>query len=296
MRAVVIDWPKKPVWWVERQILNVSIPFTWNLARVKEEILRLEGLYPQVRVGGPAVDLLPGTFADLPWVEEGGEAPGALQRVNPKATRTTLGCTRRCGFCGVGEGRLEPGGLRELPDWPDRPTLCDNNLLAASDAHVEKVLTRLIALGAADFNQGLDARLLRREHAELMARIKKPMIRLALDRMGVADEWDRAFEVLRSAGIAKAAIRSYVLVGFDSGPEEAEQRCQWVKAHGVDPLPMWFHRLDAPEWNAVTPEQKALGWTDYERRRLMQWWYRRKKAKLRASDVGMGRQIWGTHR
>ena len=42
---------------------------------------------------------------------------------------------------------------------------------------------------------------------------------------------------------------------------------------------MWFHELDVMEKNTVTPKQAALGWNDYERRRIMQWFYQHKKAK-----------------
>jgi hypothetical protein len=228
------------------------------------------------------VDLLPSYFSGLDHVTVGGDCPGVLQRVNPDATRTTTGCPRRCDFCGIGAGKIEAGGFRELADWPNRPVLCDNNLLAASDAHVERVLARLIGLGSADFNQGLDARLLKQEHAEMIARIKAPMVRLALDRDGIREEWEAAFGLLRSAGLALHKIRSYCLVGHRDNPGEAWARLEWVKGHGVDPLPMWFHRLDAMEANAVTPEQEANGWSDYERRRLMQWWYQRKEAKRAA--------------
>lgn len=273
-----MDWPKAPTTWLEGRTLRVSIPFTWNLSSVKSGLRQTSFFWDVAEVGGPAVELMPGYFADLPHVTEGHVCPGVLQRVNPDATRTTVGCTRRCQFCGIGTGKIEGGGLKELADWPNRPVLCDNNLLAASDAHVERVLARLIGLGEADFNQGLDARLLRPEHAEMIARIKRPVVRLALDRLAVCDEWDHAFEVLRAAGIAKRKIRSYCLVGFDSGPEEAWQRTKWVHAHGVDPLPMWFHGLDAMQQNTVTPAQEALGWNDFERRRIMQFWYQHKQA------------------
>ena len=41
---------------------------------------------------------------------------------------------------------------------------------------------------------------------------------------------------------------------------------------------MWHHPLNAMVKNAVTKEQKENGWNDYERRRIMQWYYQHKKA------------------
>ena len=78
---------------------------------------------------------------------------------------------------------------------------CDNNLTAASYSHFDKVIDRLVKWGWADFNQGLDSRLLTAYHAERIHEIKKPIIRLALDSMFDQYEWLKAVDVLRSAGI-----------------------------------------------------------------------------------------------
>ena len=165
-----------------------------------------------------------------------------------------------------------------MDDWPDLPVLCDNNILAVSEAHFDKVIDRLKAHGWADFNQGIDARLLTKYHAERLKEIGRPMIRLALDNMGYADQWESAFSILRRAGFPLSLIRSYALVGFKSDPAEAWARCEWIESHGIKALPMWYHPLNAMEENKVTMEQKQHGWTDYERRKIMQWFYQHKKA------------------
>ena len=271
-------WPKGPTSWIDRRTLYVSVPFTWNLPAVRARLRQADLRWDRAHVGGPAVDLMPDYLAGLPRVDQiGGSFPGVLQRVNPDATRTTTGCIRRCPFCGVGTGQIEPGGLRELDDWPDRPILCDNNLLAASRAHFDRVMDRLEALGEpADFNQGLDARLLTRYLAERLARLPKAMIRLAADApTGTPSRtWHRAVDRLREAGLPRARLRSYALVGqASSTPEEAWDRCRAIEAAGVDPLPMWFHRLDALEHNPLGPEAREAGWTETERRRLFIWFY-----------------------
>lgn len=260
--------------WIEGRVLHVSIPFTWNLPDVRQRVSQHSMLWDAVIVGGPAVYLLPGYFAGMDHVSIGYDAPGVLQRVNPQATRTTTGCTNRCGFCGIGRGLIEPGGLQELADWPDFPVLCDNNILAASPEHFDRVMDRLEVWNWCDFNQGLDARLLNEHHAERFARLQKPLCRLALDAMSVADAWEDAFSLLRGAGVTKKAIRSYVLIGFTDSPDDAWQRCLWVERHGVKPSPMWFHPLDAMEWNGITVRQAELGWTREERTRLMGYFYK----------------------
>ncbi len=271
-----MNWPKAATYWAESDTLLVSIPFTWELPKVRSKLSLMGLAYSRVIVGGPAVRLMPSYFDDMPHVSASlDDHPGVLQRANPMATRTTKGCPRRCGFCGV--RTIEPEWV-ELDDWPDLPILADNNLLAASWEHLERVVKRLIAWEWADFSQGLDCRLLTADHARLLARIKKPMCRLALDSMAEADAWETAFSNLRSAGVAKSNIRSYAIIGFRDTPDEAWERCRWVEDHGIKVLPMWFHALDAMARNHVTPEQEVLGWSDYERRRIMQWFYKHKEA------------------
>ena len=274
------DWPKGPTTWIEGRTLFASIPFTWNLPEVRRELVAGSLLWDCAVVGGPAVALMPSFFDGLENVAVGGDMPGVLHRVNPMATRTTTGCIRRCRFCAIGVGAVERGGLRELPDWPDLPILCDNNLLAASDAHFNRVIDRLVRWGWADFNQGLDARLMTARHAERIAEIRRPMVRLALDHDGDREAWEHAFSLLRSAGIAKSKIRSYCLIAFTDSPRDAWRRCLWVEDHGVKALPMWFHRLDQLEHNAILPEQAAMGWDRDEQRRIMGYFYQHRGEPL----------------
>jgi len=69
-------------------------------------------------------------------------------------------------------------------------------------------------------------------------------------------------------------MRSYVLVGFNDGPEGGWRRCNFVESFGVMPLPQWFHELDAIEHNIVTKDQAALGWDDGERTGIMRFFYK----------------------
>ncbi len=275
-----ITWPKDITVWHEGRTGYMSIPFTWLLPKAQRLIDQRDFFADRWVVGGPAVELLAGY---LTGAEVLAHAPGVLQRVNPLATRTTTGCPRRCQFCGIGRGMIERGGFRELDDWPNLPILCDNNLLAASDGHFEEVIRRLRKWGWCDFNQGLDVRFLRPWHAEQIAKIKRPIVRLALDSDNERDAWpcwSRAVDRLLSAGIAKRNIRSYVLCGFQGVPEDDWRRCEFVESHKVRALPMWFHALDAMEANTVTADQAERGWTDAGRRRLMGWYYKHRGLKV----------------
>lgn len=264
---------------MDNNVLCVSIPFTWDLPVVRA---RLEGnqslLFSAVMVGGPAVALMPGYFNHLSFVVEswrGGHSDGVLQRVNPLATKTSVGCVNHCRFCAV--PTIE-GNIRELEDWPDLPIICDNNLLACSQQHFDKVMDRLARHKWCDFNQGIDARILTAYHAERLSRLNKPMIRLALDNINGFDVWEEALDRLSAHGIPKSRIRSYALIGFNDDPATAWRKCELIEGNGIKVLPMWFHSLKALEHNVVTKEQEDLGWSDYERRRIMQWFYKHKEA------------------
>lgn len=214
--------------------------------------------------------LMPDWFRGMDWVTVGTRCDGVLQRIQPLATRTTTGCPNRCGFCGV--PRFEPTWA-ELPDWPDAPVLCDNNLTKASTDHFDKVMDRLERWRWCDFNQGLDCRLLNAHHAERIGRIKGAIVRLALDNAAQQDAWSSAAALLRSKGTSKGRIRSYVLCGFGSGPDDAWARCRFVQSRGAMPLPQWYHALDALQFNAITKDQKEHGWNAENRNKLMHHFY-----------------------
>lgn len=281
-----VPWPKDVTTWQVNRTGYMSIPFTWLLPNTRARLLQADLFVDQWIVGGPAVKLMPEYLEGLPGVMVGrngshvADMPGVLQRVNPLATRTTVGCIRQCSFCGV--RRIE-GGFRELDDWPDLPILCDNNLLAASYRHFDRVIDRLIVHGWCDFNQGLDARILSRYHALRIAKIKKPIVRLALDHENDREPWESAVKLLLDAGIAKSRIRSYVLCGYDTGPDAARARCEYVENtfKSLKALPMWFHELDSLEFNSVTERQKELGWTNRKRRELFCWYYQHRTLEVR---------------
>lgn len=279
-----IKWPCGPTSWLIDRTMYISIPFTWNLKEVHGRLSTIDFTFDKVVIGGPATKLMkdfaPDYFKNLPHVEIGTDYPGAMQIVNPQATKTTTGCIRSCGFCAV--PRME-GRIKELSEWPDLPVVCDNNLLGSSIEHFDRVIDRLKVHGWADFNQGIDSRLLTDYHAKRLREIGRPMIRLALDSMAYADQWEVAYDRLRSAGFPKSLIRSYALVAFEENDThtvgEAWNRCGWIENHGVKALPMWYHRLDAMQENIVTEKQAALGWNDFERTNIMGWFYQHRGIK-----------------
>lgn len=188
------------------------------------------------------------------WAETPESVPyDILAMHNPLATFTTRGCPRRCSFCAV--PALE-GGFRELSSWKAAPIVCDNNLLASSRSHFERVIDSLKPFPLVDFNQGLDARLFTSWHASQLARIRA-IVRFSFDSLGIESRLADAIAVARAAGIPKAQLRVYVLVGYKDIPESARYRLDLVRSWGIKPNPMRYHPLDAKQRNRhVEP-----GWT-----------------------------------
>ena len=268
-------WPKDITTWQDDRTGYMSIPFTWLLPKAQTIINQRELFVDRWFTGGPAVELDPDY---LVGATIGEPMAGVLQRVNPQATRTSLGCPKHCQFCAIGQRLIEPQ-RQELSDWPDLPIICDNNLLATSCDHFRRVMERLRHHNSCDI-QGVDAAYVTPWHALWLARLRKPILRLAVDTDADMDVWGRAVECLLDHGVAKSHIRTYVLCGWDGSPEDDWRRCEFVESFGLKALPMWYHPLDAMEYNAVTAGQERLGWTKELQRQLMGYYYKHRGEKL----------------
>ena len=259
-----MTWAKQTIEWTEHDQAFLSIVFTWDLPQAYQRAVWLRQLGYHVIAGGPAVDLMPHYLEDVAQIN--GQQVDALPRHNPLATFTSRGCIRQCPFCAV--WRTE-GKLRELDHWPIRPIVCDNNLLACSRAHFDRVVDTLKPLSGIDFNQGLDARLLTPYHADRLAELDC-LVRLAFDNISYEPQFMHAFETLRAAGFPKKRLRTYVLIGFDDTPEDALYRLQTVADLGIRPNPMRYQPLDSMNKNSYVGEH----WTAKELNRYMHYWSR----------------------
>jgi len=258
------DWQRGIVEWVEGRTAFLSVVFSWQLQEAYQRAVWLgrQGYY--VRAGGPAIDLNSDAMQDVA-ITFG--AVNALPHHNPNATFTSRGCIRRCPFCAV--PRLE-GDLVELTDWEPKPVVCDNNLLACSRTHFDRVIDRLKPIPDVDFNQGLDARLFTDHHANRLAELDLRVVRLAWDATRDERYFLTAFHRLRKAGFCANVIRVYVLIGFDDVPIDALYRLETVRNLGAWPNPMRYQPLDAKMRN----EYVAPGWTERELRRFARYWSR----------------------
>ena len=265
------DWPKSIVDWTEGDTAFVSVPFTWLLPEAWSQCVALRQGHKRVRAGGPAVSLSIGSAAlpDMSQVAEVGEEVAALPHHNPNATFTSRGCIRKCSFCAV--PKIE-GDLRELTAWDPRPLVCDNNLLACSRSHFDKVIDRLKPVPGIDFNQGLDARLLTDYHVGRIRELDLECVRFAWDDIASENAVHDAIFRCIDAGIPKNKIRCYVLVGTDyDTPDDARCRCETLKAAGiVKPNVQRYQPLDTLSKDSFVGRY----WTKKELGRFCRYWNR----------------------
>lgn len=263
----IMGWSKSIVHWRDGNIMNVSVPFTWMLpqAHVLCQWNKQTGL--KVVAGGPAVDLMPDYLVDV-TDESGGQMwPLPLTRHNPDATFTTRGCIRRCPFCAV--PRIE-GEFRELADWTPAPIVCDNNLLAASRAHFDKVIDKLKVFKGVDFNQGLDCRLLTAHHLDRLTELPLVKIRFAWDNIKSENIVMDAINRTVLAGIPSSRLNLYVLIGYDDTPADALYRCETLKGLGATMNVQRYQPLTTLKRNEFVGEH----WTAEELRRFCRFWNR----------------------
>jgi len=185
----------------------------------------------------------------------------------------TRGCIRNCPFCLVPQ---KEGGIRQVANLSDfwktqnQIMLLDNNLTAHSDRL--KLLQQLIDSKAkVDFVQGLDIRLVDLDFAKQLRKVKMwKQIRFAWDWIGQMEKSViEGIGLLEKARIRPYELMFYVLIGYDSMPEQDLYRVEKLRDLGVDPFVMPFNKSDHYQrrfarWVNRKAIFKSIKWKDYK--------------------------------
>jgi hypothetical protein len=182
---------------------------------------------------------------------------------NPCATFTTRGCPNVCPFCAV---PVIEGDLREIKDFRPAPVVCDNNLLAASKAHIRRVVDREKQFRFVDFNQGLDCDLFTAEFADWLGELKCK-VRFAFD------DWNRVGVLKTAIDLCRKRttndIGVYCLIGYKDTPQDAISKLELARSWGIRPTPMRYQTL-----NAAYKNEPLIGWNEFEMRRIVKYYSR----------------------
>ena len=176
---------------------------------------------------------------------------------------TTRGCVRRCPFCivPIKEGRLRVvGDIYDFWNGQRKIVLLDNNLTAAPMEHFRLILNQIIENNLQpDFSQGLDIRLLNEEQAYLLSKIRigrNGHIHFAWDNIN-DEEAVRKGIALLAKYMPLRRIMFYVLIGYNSTPEEDLYRVETLRGLGVGPFVMPYNKKDPIRNNSLAIESQV---------------------------------------
>ena len=194
----------------------------------------------------------------------------------------TRGCPRGCDFCHVApkEGRCSVKVADLDQFWRGHGNIClsDPNILACKDA--PELLKQLIDSRAKiDFNQGLDARLITEEKAELLASMNLKAPHFAMDSMKSIEPVKRGLELYVDACKRIKGkwnwrnAKVFCLTNFDTTHEEDMERIRIIQECECQPYVMIYNKKSAPpvtrrlqRWtNSTIAYAKTQDFNEYQR-------------------------------
>jgi hypothetical protein len=207
--------------------VHISVAFTWDLSKAERMAEAWRAVGVPVKMGGPAfnqpgLDFTPGLY-----VKDG-------------CTITSRGCPNHCWFCAVPK---RENGLHELP-VQDGWNVLDDNLLACSTDHIEKVFQMLERQKqGAVFSGGLEAKLMKPWIAKRLKEIKPSRLYCAYDTSDDYEPLVEAGKMLFEAGFTNthSAMNCYNLIGYKGDTfGKAEKRLQQTWDAGFMPFAMLY--------------------------------------------------------
>lgn len=263
LNATKSPWVKGAVSWRERDVVFISVAFTWRLPEAKQLAVWHLARGHRVRIGGPGFFTQRKFFAGLD-VELGGDIPDVISRHNPMATRASFGCPVGCWFCIV--PKMDGKQFTLLPDFPVRPILCDDNLSALPADFQQHIVDRYLKEGVPllDANSGFEPATFDEEVFRRWKPVLKGPWRFGYDECTEGENVARVFKVLR--GVSARRKQVYTMIGhepFDVCMERIERVIAW----GGEPYVQPFIKL-----NALKKEPDIRhDWTPQRLRWVQRW-------------------------
>lgn len=170
------------------------------------------------------------------------------------------GCPRGCSFCHVEakEGRrtFKVADLNEFWNGQKNIVLCDPNILACREW--KDLLNQLIESNAwVDINQGLDIRLMNKEKAEMIKRIKIKNLHFAWDRYEDKEKILPKFKMFKEiTQIDYRKLGVFVLCNFDTTIEQDLERIYTLRDLGFSPYVMLYNKENIQRWHELRKLQR----------------------------------------
>jgi hypothetical protein len=193
------------------------------------------------------------------------------------------GCRFNCKFCCVPQKEGRPkfneniDSLLLNPKGGNRLMLLDNDFFGGPEWREN--LERIIELNLkVCFVQGLNIRIITPEQAQLLA--KCHYINAQFDQRYLTFAWDRfndgklimkGIKICNDAGIPNNKMQFFVLIGFDSTPEQDLERVMTLRELGCMPFVMPYNKNDPYQkaftrWVNNRAVFKSCTWEEYKYR------------------------------
>ena len=219
--------------------IHISVAFTWDIKRAEWLAKQWEFVAP-VKIGGPAMN-----------GEGDGFIPGQYLRLG--VIITSRGCPNHCPFCFINNP------LKEIDPIPEGNIIQDNNLLACSRSHIDKVFQMLSRQHSIVFSGGLEASRIKYDIVEYLRGLRIKELWLAYDRESALNDLMKASYLLRKY-FKRYKMRCYVLTGYgDDTIEKAEVRLMQTFNLGFLPFAMLYRNR---EGEYPQPERE---WRQFQR-------------------------------
>jgi len=219
----------------------ISVTFTWDMWKA-EIFRRAWSLFAdEVFIGGPAYDDPGGEFEPGMFLKRG-------------ITITSRGCNNACAFCLVPK---REGKLREVDVKPGN-IIQDNNILACSDSHLDKVFAMLKTQTQICFKGGLESSRITTQIAERLRGLRIKELWLACDSPAAIKPLQKAAKILHKAGFTQNHLLCYALIGNDI--QENEARLYEIFNAGVLPFAQLYQPIEPIEYSKAW-RQFARTWS-----------------------------------
>lgn len=188
---------------------------------------------------------------------------------------TSRGCNRACSFCIVPEKEGKWKAINDIYQFWDgqKKLMLLDNSLNTNNEHFNLILKQLAENKLiVDFNQGLDIRYLTDSQAKRLLEIKLwKQIHFAWDFMGIEKAVRRGIDILKKYKLNWKSM-FYVLIGYNTTPEEDLYRINILKGLNIDPFVMPYDKFnryqkDFTRWVNHKAIFKSIEWESYENSR-----------------------------
>ena len=176
------------------------------------------------------------------------------------------GCIRKCPFCVVHdkEGYIQSVKPMSLNCKGTHIEILDNNFFA--NPNWKSAIEDLLKIGQPVNFHGVDARLLTKEHCDYLNKLKLyKTIKIAWDfpKMDLRPQLKQIIQWIKPY-----KLMCYVLIGYDSTPEEDLYRVEELRKLKIDPFVMPFDKTDSYQksfarWVNDKAIFRKVKWEDY---------------------------------